>query len=240
MVFDYSKYEVKRFLLSEYPIPSQVVLAGTISRGKNLRSIVSKILIQMNAKLGGIPWAVDKLPFMDKPTMICGMDVFHATCLGKRSVLGLTASMNNSATTYWSTSVLQDDVGQEASNNLCKGMRGAVEAFKRANGTYPAQIIFYRDGVGEGQVEGVCRAEINQIKQFQPTDATTNPSLILKAAQLPEYATLVNSSVEYAKVNSSGGDEAALLALTVDRLCANNSGVDRWLGPLARRKFSRC
>ena len=44
-------------------------------------------------------------------------------------------------------------------------MNAACEAFKRANGAYPAQIIFYRDGVGEGQVEGVCRAEINQIKQ---------------------------------------------------------------------------
>ena len=64
----------------------------------------------MNAKLGGIPWAVDKLPFMDKPTMICGLDVFHATNLGKKSVLALAASMNNSATTYWSTSVVQDDV----------------------------------------------------------------------------------------------------------------------------------
>jgi hypothetical protein len=39
-------------------------------------------------------------------------------------------------------------------------MNGACEAFKRSNGAYPAQIIFYRDGVGEGQVEGVCRAEI--------------------------------------------------------------------------------
>ena len=71
--------DVKRFLLTEYPIPSQVVLTSTIQRGKNLRSIVSKILIQMNAKVGGIPWAVDKLPFMTEPTMVCGMDVFHAT-----------------------------------------------------------------------------------------------------------------------------------------------------------------
>lgn len=98
--------DVKRFLLTEYPIPSQVVLAQTIAKGKNLRSIVSKILIQMNAKLGGIPWAVDNLPFMDKPTMICGLDVFHATSLGKKSVLALSCSMNNSATTYWSTSVV--------------------------------------------------------------------------------------------------------------------------------------
>lgn len=156
--------DLKRFLLTEYPIPSQVVLAKTISAGKNLRSIISKVLIQMCAKLGGIPWAVDNLPFMDKPTMICGMDVFHATSLGKQSVLALSASMNNSATTYWSTSVVQDDIGQEASNSLCKGMQNACEAFKRANGTFPAQIIFYRDGVGEGQIEGVCRAEINQIK----------------------------------------------------------------------------
>jgi aubergine-like protein len=157
--------DIKRFLLTEYPIPSQVVLAQTISRGKNLRSIISKVLIQMCAKLGGIPWAVDNLPFMDKPTMICGLDVFHATSLGKKSVLALSASMNNSATTYWSTSVVQDDIGQEASNSLCTGMSAACEAFKRSNGAYPAQIIFYRDGVGEGQIEGVCRAEINQIKQ---------------------------------------------------------------------------
>lgn len=157
--------DVKRFLLTEYSIPSQVVLANTIQKGKNLRSIISKVLIQMNAKLGGIPWAVDKLPFMDKPTMICGLDVFHATNLGKKSVLALAASMNNSATTYWSTSVVQDDVGQEGSNTLCNCMAAAIEAFKRTNASYPAQIIFYRDGVGEGQVEGICKAEIVQIKQ---------------------------------------------------------------------------
>jgi len=37
--------DLKRFLLTEYPIPSQVVLANTISRGKNLRSIIAKVLI---------------------------------------------------------------------------------------------------------------------------------------------------------------------------------------------------
>jgi len=37
--------EIKRYLLEEIPIVSQVVLVGTIRAGKNLRSIVSKILI---------------------------------------------------------------------------------------------------------------------------------------------------------------------------------------------------
>lgn len=55
---------------------------------------------------------------MDKPTMVCGMDVFHCTALGKKSVLALTASINNSATKYFSTSVIQSEVGQEASHTL--------------------------------------------------------------------------------------------------------------------------
>jgi len=37
--------DVKRFLLESYPIPSQVILTATIQRGKNLRSIISKVLI---------------------------------------------------------------------------------------------------------------------------------------------------------------------------------------------------
>ena len=81
--------------------------------------------------------------------MVCGMDVFHSTALGKKSVLALTASMNQSATTYWSTSVIQDEIGQEGSTNLQTGMTSAIEAFKRNNGAPPARIVFYRDGVGE-------------------------------------------------------------------------------------------
>jgi hypothetical protein len=88
---------------------------------------------------------------MDKPTMICGMDVFHSTALGKKSVLALTASINVSATKYFSSCVIQSEIGQEAAHSLHEGMTKALEAFKKANGgSYPARLIFYRDGVGEG------------------------------------------------------------------------------------------
>src|SRR5471032_613537 len=33
------------------------------------------------------------------------------------------------------------------------------------------------------------------LKQFAPRDATTNPSLILKAAQMPEYRAIVEKAV---------------------------------------------
>ena len=39
-------------------------------------------------------------------------------------------------------------------------MGDVLEVFKKKNNRYPEQIIFYRDGVGEGQVEGICKAEI--------------------------------------------------------------------------------
>ena len=37
------------------------------------------------------------------------------------------------------------------------------------------------------------------MKKYKPTDATTNPSLILQASQKPEYAKLIDDAVEHAK-----------------------------------------
>lgn len=41
--------------------------------------------------------------------------------------------------------------------------------------------------------------DIEAIRQYQPIDATTNPSLILKAAQLPQYSHLLQESIESSK-----------------------------------------
>ena len=49
--------ELKKLLNEMTNIPSQVVLVETIRRGKNIKSIVSKILVQMCAKVGGCPWS---------------------------------------------------------------------------------------------------------------------------------------------------------------------------------------
>ncbi|MDW6094182.1 transaldolase [Vibrio rhizosphaerae] len=58
--------------------------------------------------------------------------------------------------------------------------------------------------------------EIDAIKKYQPQDATTNPSLILKAAQLPEYAEFIDQAVAYAK--SKSNDKAQQLEDTCDML----------------------
>ena len=52
---------VKKLTCVENPVPSQVINSKTISRPDKLRSIVTKIALQMNCKLGGELWAV-KIP----------------------------------------------------------------------------------------------------------------------------------------------------------------------------------
>jgi transaldolase len=37
------------------------------------------------------------------------------------------------------------------------------------------------------------------IAQYKPQDATTNPSLILAAAQQPQYAHLIEDAIKYAQ-----------------------------------------
>ena len=41
--------------------------------------------------------------------------------------------------------------------------------------------------------------DFNAIKQYSPQDATTNPSLIYKAALMPEYSSLVDEAILYGK-----------------------------------------
>lgn len=41
--------------------------------------------------------------------------------------------------------------------------------------------------------------EIAQIKKYSPTDATTNPSLLYKAAGTPEHQALVDDAITYGK-----------------------------------------
>ena len=61
--------------------------------------------------------------------------------------------------------------------------------------------------------------EIEAIKKYQPEDATTNPSLILKAAQIEEYAPLIDAAIQYAKAQSD--DKSQQVQDTCDMLAVN-------------------
>ncbi len=61
--------------------------------------------------------------------------------------------------------------------------------------------------------------DIEAIGRFQPLDATTNPSLLLKAAALPHYASLLDAARAWA--NAQGGDSATQLANCCDRFAVD-------------------
>ena len=54
--------------------------------------------------------------------------------------------------------------------------------------------------------------DFNAIKKFSPQDATTNPSLIYKAATMDEYALIVDEAVAYGEGN---------IAITMDKLAVS-------------------
>ena len=61
--------------------------------------------------------------------------------------------------------------------------------------------------------------DIDAIKKYQPQDATTNPSLILSASALPQYAPLIDEAVAYAKAQSA--DKTQQLIDAEDKLAVN-------------------
>jgi len=61
--------------------------------------------------------------------------------------------------------------------------------------------------------------DIDAIRTHQPQDATTNPSLLLKAAQQPQYRALVDAARRDAK--ASGLSAAAEIDACMDRLAVN-------------------
>jgi transaldolase len=61
--------------------------------------------------------------------------------------------------------------------------------------------------------------DIQAIEKFTPRDATTNPSLITAAAQMPEYQTIVDETLLQAKTDAGlGATGAEIASLAFDRL----------------------
>lgn len=61
--------------------------------------------------------------------------------------------------------------------------------------------------------------DIEEIKRFAPVDATTNPSLLLKAAALPHYSALLDQAKQWA--SELGGTHAQRLANCCDRFAVD-------------------
>jgi len=88
----------------------------------------------------------------------------------------------------------------------------------------PAQLEQTRTTQGLNQLDALKRftkvvadtGDFATLKQYSPQDATTNPSLIFKAAQMPAYKELVEKAVADNRKSGVSGD--ALLSQIMDEL----------------------
>jgi len=156
---------VKRLCNTDLPVASQVICAKTISNEKKVQSVVQKIALQINCKLGGELWGC-KIPVQN--FMVVGMDVYHDPSRKKESVLGAVASVNSTLSKWVSVSEFQRP-GQELVDVMMTCLGTLVTTFKEINGVAPEKIILYRDGVGDGQLDAVDFYEAERCQKLFKT-----------------------------------------------------------------------
>ncbi|KAL2711853.1 piwi-like protein Siwi isoform X3 [Vespula squamosa] len=143
------------------PIPSQMIVLNG-KKENLLTSLAKKLAIQINCKLGGVPWYVD-IPI--EGLMVIGFDVCHDRRKVECDFGATVGSLDNKLTKYISA-VSKHNKGEELSNDIANHICKFISRYRDNNDNkYPDYIIIYRDGVGEGQIESVYNHEVKKIKK---------------------------------------------------------------------------
>uniref|UniRef100_A0A182MXI9 Piwi n=1 Tax=Anopheles dirus TaxID=7168 RepID=A0A182MXI9_9DIPT len=161
---------IKKQSCLQYGIPTQVLKQRTITpRGGNVRSLMSvatKVAVQLNCKLGGIPWTV-KNPLQS--VMVIGFDVCTKGTDKSKTSAALVATMyapGSKQPSYFSV-VEQRNKGEVLSDAISINVLKALRTYEHRYGAgqFPRRIILYRAGVGDGQLANVVEHELLAIKQ---------------------------------------------------------------------------
>lgn len=142
---------------------------------KNINKIsiqtISNLCLKINVKLGGINSII--VPEMKpsflrtEPVIFFGADVTHPAAGDdkKPSIAAVVGSIDGHPSRY-SASVRIQQHRQEIIQDLTSMVRELLIAFyKNTRGFKPTRIIFYRDGVSEGQFQMVLHSELQSIMQ---------------------------------------------------------------------------
>ncbi|KZT69027.1 Piwi-domain-containing protein [Daedalea quercina L-15889] len=146
-------------------IPTQCLRSGKWQKLND--QYINNIALKINAKLGGINSKIDG-GLIPQGCMVVGMDVGHPGpgVVTRPSVTSLVASVNWDCTQYVAFSGVQQP-RVEMINNLEDMLTRAMTQFAlRWKGNYPGSIVFFRDGVSEGEFEKVSQNEVLNIKQI--------------------------------------------------------------------------
>ncbi|XP_059470677.1 piwi-like protein Siwi [Neocloeon triangulifer] len=128
---------------------------------QNMRSIATKVIMQMNCKVGGAPWSVANPPALDK-VMVAGFDLSKDSMHKDTAFGALVASLDIHFSEYYSQAI-ECRKGQDVSGAIGEVFCKAVRKFQeKRQGCLPSHIIFYRDGVDE--YSSRCDGEVEKLK----------------------------------------------------------------------------
>jgi eukaryotic translation initiation factor 2C len=161
-----------------YGITTQGVEDKNVSRIKD--QTISNILLKINTKLGGRNWFLSRQnrffsshlqELYQGPLMIFGADVTHPSpgdLKVTESIAAVVGSLDKECSFYAARLFAQKSPkGQsfEMIHSLNEMFLSLLNEFYRINKTYPKRLVFFRDGVSEGQFSMVLRWEMNKIRE---------------------------------------------------------------------------
>lgn len=139
---------------------------------KNQGQYCSNVAMKVNAKLGGVTCKIagpnpTTPPFFKTPTMIVGLDVTHASPGSLQpSMAAMTVSTDRHATRYAGSCETNNwRVEIVPRNKIVQLLLRLLKYWVQINGTYPRHVYFFRDGVSDGQFEGVVEEEVTGLKR---------------------------------------------------------------------------
>ncbi|KAL7283289.1 hypothetical protein ACG7TL_002718 [Trametes sanguinea] len=198
----------------------------------------NNVILKINARLGGTNSVLDSKPAMflqQQPSMIVGADVGHPGpgAATRPSVTGLVASVDSAVSKLTSYANVQRP-RQEIIEDLEAMMMNALRDYRdyqarnvAPNPPPPRNIIFYRDGVSEGEFAQIAEREIPLVKSaFVKSNIPPHlmPKLIFIVVGKRHHVRFFPKNSQQA--DSSGNCPAGLL---VDQQITNPNYTDFYL-----------
>ncbi|KAI0221014.1 hypothetical protein L0F63_004190 [Massospora cicadina] len=151
----------------ELGVPTQCVQSDKILRPNKQYS--ANVCLKMNAKLGGINASMPSNELGElkaPPTLLIGADITHPSpgAIDAASVAAVIGSIDYTACRYVAEIRLQES-RVEIIGELKSMAVALMKSFYKATGVRPAQILYFRDGVSEGQFQQILIHEMTAIKE---------------------------------------------------------------------------
>ncbi|KND03587.1 uncharacterized protein SPPG_01063 [Spizellomyces punctatus DAOM BR117] len=161
--------DIKRVAETQMGLMTQCCMSRQVLKLE--AAYVGNLILKLNTKLGGINVFVDPVKQLRclgerTSTMIFGADVTHPPpgTIEGRSIAAVVGSVDSRFCEYRASIRIQN-ARQEIITDLASMASELLDLFYQRAKIYPKRIIFYRDGVSDGQFTEVALQEIANLRK---------------------------------------------------------------------------